>query len=73
LHLLTVGLDDLGGAKTSYLYRCDSQGARPLLSWGWLPGFGVRSLVVAWLAWGATWIVALGLICQIRSQRSRLD
>lgn len=59
-HRLTLTSDDLGGGETSYLYRCGPGGVQALLSWGYLPGFGARALVLAWIAWVVAWIVALG-------------
>jgi hypothetical protein len=61
-HRLTVTTDDLGGGATTYVYRCGTNGAEPLLSWGSVPGFGVRALVLASIAWLAVWLVALALV-----------
>lgn len=61
-HRLRISADDLGGAETSYLYRCGDHGAQPLLSWGSLPGFGARSLAIVWLVWMVAVVIALALV-----------
>jgi hypothetical protein len=59
-HVLSVHFDDLGGAATTYVYRCGAHGAQPLLSWGLAPGFGLRAFALTWLVWTVAWAVGLG-------------
>lgn len=54
------------GATATYVYRCGANGAEPLLSWGALPGFGVRALAVAAVAWLAVWLVVRGVMSRWR-------
>jgi hypothetical protein len=65
-HRLTITTDDLGGGETTYIYRCGANGAKPLLVWGALPGFGVRALAVAAVAWLAVWLVVRGVMSRWR-------
>jgi len=61
LYRLRLTTDDLSGGTTTYVYRCGANGAEPVLSCGPLPGFGVRALLLAALAWLAVWLVLLGV------------
>jgi hypothetical protein len=61
-HRLTIAFDDIGGDTVSYLYRCSDRGVQPLLSWGALSWFGMRTLAIAWIAWIAAALAALELV-----------
>ena len=69
VHVLTLRFDDLGGGATSFVYRCAADGARPLLSWGAGPGFGLRGFALAWLLWTVVWVVALSLVRRSATSR----
>lgn len=66
-HVLSLRFDDLGGGATTYLYRCGAGGAQPLLSWGAVPGFGLRGFALAWLVWMVVALVALGIVRRARA------
>jgi hypothetical protein len=71
--VLSVTLDDLGGPTTTYVYRCSAGGAQPLLSWGRLPGFGLRAFGIAWLVWTAAWALGLAILRRARPARVAHD
>ena len=66
LQHLRVVTDDLGGGETSYFYRCDSNGARPLGTWSAGPQFGFTALGLGWLIWMAGWIGVGAALARLR-------
>ncbi len=71
LHRLAVTTDDLGSPTTTYLYRCDERGARPLLVWSPAPSFGLLALGLGWLAWMAGWMALLTGLAKLTGRLTR--